>query len=246
MLILKILGCILGTIVGIILLAIIWLAVSAAFVDPKKEYTSNSRYYRFLLYLSTTVGLAILRVKIHVTGLENIPSEGKFLLVGNHRSNFDPIVTWHILPDKNLAFISKPENFKIPIYGRIARRCCFMAIDRVNPMNALRTIGKAAKLSRETPDMNIAVYPEGTRSKDCKLLPFHDAIFAIAQKAECPIVILAVRGTEMIQKNYPFKHTDVYLDFSAPIPVQTVLSQKGNITGEAVRSFLLEKLDKQD
>ena len=39
-----------------------------------------------------------------------------------------------------LAFISKESNFKIPIFGRIIRKCCFMAIDRSNPRKALPTI----------------------------------------------------------------------------------------------------------
>lgn len=98
--------------------------------------------------------------------MEKLPKNERFLLVCNHRSKFDPILTWYVLRDYNLAFISKPENF---------RRCCFMAIDRENPRNALKTIHQAAELIKQN-EVSVAVYPEGTRSKTCELLPFHNGI----------------------------------------------------------------------
>ena len=54
-----------------------------------------------------------------------IPEGTRFVLVGNHQSKFDPILSWYILRKKDIAFISKPENFKQPIFGRIIRKCCF-------------------------------------------------------------------------------------------------------------------------
>ena len=50
---------------------------------------------------------------------------------------------WLVLKPWDIAFISKGENFKIPFFGRIIRKCCFMPIDRENPRKALRTINKA-------------------------------------------------------------------------------------------------------
>lgn len=63
------------------------------------------------------------------------------------------------MKERNLAFVSKAENFQIPIFGRIIRRCCFMAIDRENPRNALLTIEKAAKLIASD-EVSIGIYPE--------------------------------------------------------------------------------------
>ena len=104
------------------------------------------------------------------------------MFVGNHRSNFDPIIEWLVLKPWDIAFISKGENFKIPFFGRIIRKCCFMPIDRENPRKALRTINKASDLL-QSGEVSIGVYPEGTRSKTGELLPFHDGVFHIAKKA---------------------------------------------------------------
>lgn len=65
-------------------------------------------------------------IYIHTEGIDKIPKDGRFLFVSNHRSNFDPILTWYVLKDYDLAFISKAENFRIPIFGRIIRKCCFI------------------------------------------------------------------------------------------------------------------------
>lgn len=67
-----------------------------------------------------------------------------------------------------------------------------MAIDRENPRNALLTIEKAAKLI-ESDEVSIGIYPEGTRSKECVLLPFHNGVFKIAQKASVPIVVASIQ-----------------------------------------------------
>ena len=78
-----------------------------------------------------------------------MPKNERFLLVGNHISNFDSIVQWRVLRKERLAFISKESNFKIPFFGRLARRCCFLEIDRANPRNAVKTVEDAVEMIKE-------------------------------------------------------------------------------------------------
>jgi len=134
---------------GLCLLYVLFLTVCALLVDTKKEYEHDSPFYRRLLYGATACCIRLLHIHIHVDGMEKLPKDGRFLLVCNHRSNFDPILTWQVMKERNLAFVSKAENFRIPIFGRIIRRCCFMAIDRENPRNALLTIEKAMDIAEE-------------------------------------------------------------------------------------------------
>ena len=228
----------LGILFGLFLLYALFLLVCSLFVNPKKEYENHSRFYRALLNGATAFATRIMRIRIHTNGLEKVPHDTKNLLfVSNHRSNFDPIITWHIFKKWQPAFVSKASNFKIPIFGRFIRKCCFMAIDRENPRNALKTILKAARLLQKG-EVSIGIYPEGTRSKECKLLPFHNGVFKIAQKANADIVVLAVSGTEQIHKNYPFRHTDVYLDVLEVIPAETVKATKTDALGARIRTDL--------
>ena len=234
----------LGILFGLFLLYALFLLVCSLFINPKKEYENHSRFYRALLNGATAFAMKIMRIRIHTNGLEKVPHDTKNLLfVSNHRSNFDPIITWHIFKKWQPAFVSKASNFKIPIFGRFIRKCCFMAIDRENPRNALKTILKAAELLKKG-KVSIGIYPEGTRSKECKLLPFHNGVFKIAQKANADIVVLAVSGTEQIHKNYPFRHTDVYLDVLEVIPAETVRATKTDAIGERIKTELENHLSK--
>jgi len=229
---------------ALFLLYWMFLGVCSLAVSPKKEYSTDSPFYRFLLQSATAAALWLLRIKVHVYGKEKLPADKKVLLVCNHRSNFDPIITWHALKGWKLAFVSKPENFKIPFFGRVIRRCCFLAIDRENPKNALYAINKASKLLARQ-EVSIGVYPEGTRSRSGELLPFHNCVFKIAQKADADIAVISVSGTENIYRNIPFRKTDVYLDVLKILPAAAVKGIRTEIIGAEVKACIEKSLEKR-
>ena len=234
---------ILAGLLALVLLYILFLFICALAADPHKEYEDHSRFYRRLLNGATAAGMKLLRIHVHVTGLDKIPSDRKPVFVCNHRSNFDPIVTWYALKKWDIAFISKASNFKIPIFGRLIRKCCFMAIDRENPRNAIKTIQKAAGLLRKG-EVSVGVYPEGTRSKTGELLPFHNGVFKIAQKAQAPVVVLSISGTEKIHKNYPFRASHVYLDVVEVMDAEEIVHKKTEEIGGAARTAIADRLQK--
>ena len=230
---------------ALLLMYLLFLGVCYLLVNPEKEYGKNSPFYRFLLDSATAMAMKLLRIRVHVSGMEKIPKDTKVLFVSNHRSNFDPIVTWYALKTWKIAFISKPSNFKIPFFGRIIRKCCFMPIDRENPRNAIVTINKASKLLKKQ-EVSIGIYPEGTRSKNGQLLPFHNGVFKIAQKAEAPIVVLCVTGTEKTSKRTPFRRTDVYLDVLEVFSAQGIKETKTEMIGTAVRRLMEINTEKRE
>lgn len=222
-------------------LVILFLAVCALLVDQQKTYSTNSPFYRFLLDQATAFTVKLLGIHVQANGLERIPENGCFLLVGNHRSNFDPVLTWYVLKTQKLAFISKPENFRIPIFGRIIRKCCFLPIDRENPRNAVKTIHAAAELLKADA-VSIGVYPEGTRSKSGQLLPFHNGVFKIAKAANVPIVVAAIQGTEQIHRNVFRRPSPVQLTIADVISAEEVAASRTADIGQRVKSALLNTL----
>lgn len=233
--------------IGVLVLAtgyILFLFVCSLFVDPKREYEIHSDFYRWLLNTASSAALKLLRVKVHVDGLEKIPADTKNLLfVSNHRSNFDPIITWVVLKQWKPAFVSKASNFKIPIFGRFIRKCCFMAIDRENPRNALKTIQKASALLQKG-EVSIGIYPEGTRSKNGVLLPFHNGVFKIAQKADAAIVVLWITGTEQIHKRVLLHRTDVHLSVLEMIPPEVVQRSRTDALGGQIKELMQGQAEK--
>lgn len=235
---------ILGGVLGLIFFYALFFAVCALLVDPKREYEKNSKFYRFLLDTATAAAMKLLRIRVHVTGAEKLPMDQKLLFVSNHCSNFDPIVTWHVFRQWKIAYLSKKENFRIPVFGRIIRKCCFMAVDRENPRNALVTINKAADLLRRK-EVSVGVYPEGTRSKTGEMLPFRNGAFKIAQKAGAGMVVLGLTGTRQIHKNTPFRRTDVYIDVLRVYVPEELKDLKTETIGAEVRRLILENTEKR-
>ena len=229
-----------GSIIGLILLYFLFLWICALFVDPKKQYTDHSPFYRAQLRVFVALMLWFQRIKVHVTGMEKLPQHKRLLFVSNHVSNYDPILTWHFFRKWNISYISKPSNFNIPVFGRFIHRCSFLPIDRENPRNAMTTILAAAQLLR-TDNFSIGVYPEGTRSKTGELLPFHNGVFKIAQKADADVVVISLEGTQEIHRNFLKRKTHVFMDVLAVLPAQQIKAQRTEQIGEEVRTLLLQK-----
>lgn len=237
------LGIVLWVLLGLICLPIAYIlfgCVCSLFINRKKQYTKNSKFYRFLLNSITILVLFVLRVKIHVVGKEHLP-KGRFLLASNHRSNYDPLVTWAVLRKQQMAFISKPSNFKIPFFGWMAKRCCFMSIDRENARKAVETINTASQLMIDN-QASVGVYPEGTRSKTSELLPFHNMVFRIAQKASVPIVVMTIKGAENIRQRTPWRRTHVYINILGVIQTEEVLGKRTSELGEQIFQQMADSL----
>ena len=230
-------------IIGTLLLCVIFLIISSLFADRNKFYEKESKFFRFLLTYSTAIASVILRIRLKVKGKEKIP-KGRFLLVSNHRSKFDPILTWLAFGKYHIAFISKFENFKVPVFGRIIRKCCFMGIDRENPRKAVETINQASKLLIND-EVSVGVYPEGKRNYEEGLLPFHNMVFKIAIKANVPIVVITVKGADKIHKNYPLHHSDVIIDVVEVIPAEKVKTMKTSEIGDYVAELMSKNLGVQ-
>ncbi|MBR1868058.1 MAG: 1-acyl-sn-glycerol-3-phosphate acyltransferase [Clostridia bacterium] len=228
-----------GGLVGLIALCALFTIVISLFVKDK-DYDKNSGFFRFLLYFWTVFGIITIRIKIKVTGNNDLP-KGRILFVSNHRSKFDPILCWWIFRKYKLAFLSKKENFKVPFFGKIIRKCCFMAIDRENPRNAMKTIIRSAELIKKD-EVSIGVYPEGTRSKTLELLPFHDGVFKIAKMAGCPVVAITAKGTENISKNFPKRKTEVCFDVVDVVSAEEVANLSTHEISARVRAKMIENL----
>ena len=222
---------------GLVVLWVVGIWIAGLTVDLDEPVTEDDPGIRWIVM--TIVGLLcrIGRLRITVKGWKNVPG-GPFLLVGNHRSNYDPIATLWAMRQRgvDVAFVTKPENMKLPLVPMI-HRANFLTIDREDPRKAIATINAAADLLKNNV-VNVGIYPEGTRSKGREMLPFHNAVFKIAQRAKVPIVVVCVTGTEKIGANVPWRRTDVTLDFCQRIERDTVAASSTKQLGEMVRQSL--------
>ena len=207
----------------------------------KVEYDPNPGF-QWLARQTMQYLLFFSNASVKVEGAELIPKDQKCLIVANHLSNYDPLSIMTHMPLKPLIFISKPENFNLPVAGGIIRKAGFMAIDRDHVKNAIITINTAAEKIKSG-QTSVFIFPEGTRNRtEEKLLEFKNGAFKIATKAKCPLVVLAVKNTNNVKKRTPWRHTRITLKVVDVIPAERVATMKTAELSEEVREKILEAL----
>ena len=201
----------LGTFIGLFVIVFLLVWLLAAIVDTSKPQEEDSRFYRWCSGILAEAAHTILGMRVHATGLENTPKDGRFLLVCNHLHEFDPVVLLHHFPKSQLAFISKRENSSMFVVGKFMHRIQCQLINRENDREALKTIIKCIQLLKED-KASVAVFPEGYIHKQRKFQHFRPGVFKIAQKAQVPIVVCTVTNTHKVLKNLKkLRPTDVDL-----------------------------------
>ena len=189
------------------LLFVLFAWICSLFVDQSVPQTEIDPFYRWLTLEIASLILFFSSVHIRASGLERIPADRPFLLVSNHRSNYDPIVAIWVMRRFKLAFVSKPSNLRLPIVGNVVHKCCFLPIDREDDRKALTTILAASDLIKNEA-CSVCIYPEGTRNKNgLGLLPFKAGAFKIAQRTFAPVVVAATDGSERIHRHWPLPTT---------------------------------------
>ncbi len=230
---------IVGFLAANVLIWIFFLVIAAtASRNPKGE--KLSLFYGAVLNAAIIEVCWLARIKVKATGLENIPNQ-PYLLIANHRSNFDNFIISSVVRNPYMVFISKPSNFKIPFAGRLVARCRYLAIDRENPRAALKTIHKASDMVKAV-NASVCVFPEGTRGhEDGVVAPFSEGCFLIAKKAACPIVVACIKGSNKISKRFPLT-TDVKLDFLKLITAEEVAQKRSGELSEIAHSVISANL----
>lgn len=206
-----------GTLAALVLFLLL-VALLSVFIRIDRPADRRTRFYRWLATNLVELGEFLLRVRVHTQGMERIPQDSRFLLVCNHRTIFDPPITMAALSQFGLAFISKKENYQIPIVNKLMHMCFCLPLDREDNRAAVRTINEAVELLDDNV-VSMGIYPEGKCNLTEEiLLPFRNGAFKIAQKAKVPIVIATIHNTTEIMKNFPHRATDIYLNILDVLP----------------------------
>ena len=136
-------------------------------------------------------------IKLEVEGLENLPKD-PCIIMFNHQSALDILAYMSILPIDWRA-IMKKEVGQIPFIGWVSRLSGHYLVARDGSSSDTREVKKIVSKIRSGP--SVVVAPEGTRSKDGKLLPFQKGGFLIAVLARVPVVTMVITGgAELLSK----------------------------------------------
>lgn len=161
--------------------------------------------------------LALTGVKTTIIGEENIPDE-PVLYIGNHRSQFDILLTYTRCK-RLTGYMSKKELEKMPLLNSRMRSLHCLFLDRSNPREGLKTILEA--IDRIKKGISVCIFPEGTRNSGAEgtLMEFKEGSFKVATKTGCAIIPMSISNSAAIFENqFPkIRPTHVVIEYGKPI-----------------------------
>lgn len=228
-----------GVLGGLLLLHVLVLVVASLFVNKKEPNEQAFGFYKKLMMASIGALFGLGNIHYTLEGEEKLPQEGGFLLVCNHLSMFDPMVSMHALRNRGLVFITKKENISIPVGGPLMLGMGCPSLDRGSARQAMVLMKDTAR--RMSQGEALGVYPEGTRSKTGLLGSFKPGSFKCALWAKVPVVVATVEGTEQIHRRFFFRPTKVKMRILETIPYETLKDMDTVAIAQMARSCMLEK-----
>lgn len=164
------------------------------------EKVTDPREHKKFVFHSTVVRrgtVSIVRLvlpllmKRAISGVENLPPEGPVVLAANHLTNFDVFPIQLCLP-RPLFFLAKAELHQNRLMDAFLRQLGAFPVKRgASDEWALAHARKVLDHGQV-----LAIFPEGTRSKGKGLRPGKTGAARFALSANCPILPVAMTGTE--------------------------------------------------
>lgn len=167
-------------------------------------------FYTFIRGIAVILNFIMYRFE--VSGTENIPEDGAFIICGNHISAYDPIaVATHV--KRPLTFMAKHELFKFKPFGAFLGALGAFPVNRkTTDMGAYRKTLAVLKEGK-----GFLIFSQGTRMKDFDNAKSGVAVFAL--KSGVSIIPVGITG--------PFKFRGkIKMNFGKPISMEQYQGQK--------------------
>jgi 1-acyl-sn-glycerol-3-phosphate acyltransferase len=192
--------------------------------------------------LWSKVMLFICATKVEVIGGKNILHGTPQVLMANHQSDFDILITLAHVPGQ-FRWIAKKELFTIPIFGQAMRSAGYIEIDRQNHEKAMQSLDLAALRIRQ--GKSVMTFPEGTRSRNGEIKAFKQGTFYLAIQSGAPIVPISIIGSGEImpKRSLKVKPGRVKLVIDKPIDTKDYTLENRQELIERVRQVIIRNYD---
>ena len=177
--------------------------------DRRKFYFTDTPQRRALIAFARFLFSFIM--KLDARGLEHIPTQGAIIIAANHVTNFDVFPMQFALP-RPIFFMGKAELFKFPLMDLLLRNLSAFPVNR-GEKDAWAMRHAAKVLGHGLP---LGMFPEGTRSRGRGLAVAKTGTARLAIEANCPILPVAVTGSDRFFKRFPHR-AHVQITFLPPI-----------------------------
>ena len=206
--------------------------------DPQK-YSEEEKWGLIRRIMNCAIDAG--NLEMQVTGLENIPAEGGFMMYANHQGMFDVVALGATCP-RPLACVMKKEVKDLPLVKQVISMTKSFPMDREDVRQSLEVIQAVTKEVQE--GRRYLIFPEGTRSKNGNVMgPFHGGSFRCAVKAKCTILPVAFVDSFKVLDRKGSKPMKVGIHYLKPIVYEEFAGMKAAQVAELVKQRIQQALD---
>ena len=172
--------------------------------------------------------------RVHIEGRENVPeNDQNICIISNHQSMIDIPLLF------NAKFwcgvIGKVELRKVPVLNALMYEFNCVFINRKSLKESLKAISKGSENIKK--GIPMAIFPEGTRSKDYQIAEFKAGAFKMATKARATIIPVALQNSRrLLEDPRGFGITDVYFKILPPIVTRDMDEDELRVVHEKVET----------
>ena len=193
-----------------------------------------------MLYIIAKIKFLIifkLFFRLKVTGQQNIPQDGPFIIVANHSSLLDPVILGVSVRPK-VIFVAAAYLFEIRWLGYLLRKANSIPVQRENDIKAIK---RALKILQQGGVLGI--FPEGGIDRQKDDLPIRAGAAYLATKVGVPIVPIKIKGADkVLPRGAKFIRSlnKIEVEIKKPIYCSRQTNKNKEIIKRVVESYIKE------
>ena len=205
-----------------------------------EEITDENKYgyVRYVVDVLKQTG----KITVEVTGRENLPTEGGYMMYPNHEGKWDlyGIIAAHRQP---LSFVMDIRKSNAIFIRQIVNILGGKRLDKQNDRQAMTIINEVAK--EVTAGKKFILFPEGdfTKEKKNSLHEFKAGCFKASLKSKTPIIPVALIDSYKPYNSMEFGPVTTGVHFLKPIPYEEYKDMNTREIAELVKSRIAEKIE---
>ena len=192
----------------------VWVYLKVGKMTEQKRRNLHKLIYRASRFVMLTHGIP--GVKFSYGVKDGVKFDRPRVVICNHQSHLDLFCQLIFTPD--IVFLTNDWVWNNPSYGLLIRNAEYYPVRE----GIEELLPKLKSLVER--GYSIAVYPEGTRSKDCQIGRFHQGAFWLADLLGVDILPMCLYGPGKIlkKKTYTLQKGPVRIEVGEPVSVATL------------------------
>lgn len=227
---------------GIFMACAFFLKLKLDYIIKHKSAEAGQAYMDKILILWANFCLRRAGISLNVKGKENLP-EGTCVFIANHQGYFD-IPALIAATDRPIGFIAKKEILKHKYISYWMKKIHCVFIDRDNVKESVKAINQGVEYLKA--GYNMAIFPEGTRSKGGPVGEFKKGSMKLATKSGVRIVPVAINGTYKAReanRNNAIKPAQVNVTICKPVLLSELAKEDQANLAEMLRNIIVQNMN---